>query len=222
MIRVICPACQSKLDAKDKLLGQTRNCPQCGNPVVIRPENRQPTLSQPPLPQSVQTDHGQASERTDDPAVPKIERLSRLNRYLICDRTKVLATWENDSRGWQIRGDHGFVSAARNADKLPSHGDFKLVELRMDHGKEHLRLQGVAVYQLARSWALQNLPRGDDAIAKSITGPKGLLREQKVAVHMHLRQHLMRELWGDAHEVLEYLGNADAHSPAAGPQSTTA
>ena len=222
MIRVICPACQSKLDAKDKLLGQTRNCPQCGNPVVIRPENRQPTLSQPPLPQSVQTDHGQASERTDDPAVPKIERLSRLNRYLICDRTKVLRLGRMTAAAGRSAAITALSRAARNADKLPSHGDFKLVELRMDHGKEHLRLQGVAVYQLARSRAVQNLPRGDDAIAKSITGPKGLLREQKVAVLMHLRQHLMRELWGDAHEVLEYLGNADAHSPAAGPQSTTA
>ena len=35
MIRLVCPNCKSKLSAKEKLLGQTRNCPKCGEPVLI-------------------------------------------------------------------------------------------------------------------------------------------------------------------------------------------
>ncbi|MFZ5830498.1 MAG: hypothetical protein ACOY3P_10435 [Planctomycetota bacterium] len=35
MIRVTCASCGSKLDAKEKLLGQVRKCPKCGQPVRI-------------------------------------------------------------------------------------------------------------------------------------------------------------------------------------------
>lgn len=35
MIRLTCPVCQSKLNAKEGLAGQTRKCPKCGNPLVI-------------------------------------------------------------------------------------------------------------------------------------------------------------------------------------------
>ena len=59
-------------------------------------------------------------------------RLARLNRYLICDASKVIAAWENNGQGWRLKTDHGFVSAARNRDKIPGEGDFKLVELGMD------------------------------------------------------------------------------------------
>lgn len=35
MIRIICPGCGSKLNAKEKLVGQTRPCPKCGQPIMI-------------------------------------------------------------------------------------------------------------------------------------------------------------------------------------------
>jgi hypothetical protein len=136
-----------------------------------------------------------------------------LNRYLICDSSKVIAAWENNGHGWRIKTDHGFVSAARNRDKIPGEGDFKLVELRMARAGEDLRLRGMRIFQLARRWALTALARGDDSICKSITGAGSLLRAQKDSVRQHLGEQYMRALWGDATEVLDYLANDDYHSP---------
>jgi hypothetical protein len=78
---------------------------------------------------------------------------------------------------------------------------------------EDLRLRGMCVFQLARRWALAALPRGDDPICKSITGPGSLLRAQKDSVRQHLGEQYMRTIWGDATAVLDYLANDDYHSP---------
>lgn len=124
--------------------------------------------------------------------------------------------WENNGQGWRIRADHGFASAARNPEKIPAQGDFKLVELKMAELDSELRLKGIHVYQLTRRWALTGLGRGDDAVCKSIVGPGALLRAQKDAVRLQLQDLLMRPVWDDATEVLDYLGNDDYHSHGAG------
>ncbi len=212
MIRVICPVCRAKIDAKDRLLGQTRNCPRCNAPVRIVPA-KEPT----PAPDSSPT----VAVRRPDNGIPQppaghVEipsRLMRLNRYLICDGSKVIAAWENNGHGWRIRTDHGFVSAARNRDRIPGEGDFRLVELRTAPEGGDLRLCGICVFQLAKRWALAALARGDDLICKSITGPGSLLRAQKDSVRQHLGEHYMRTIWGDATNVLDYLASEDYHSP---------
>ena len=212
MIRVICPVCRAKIDAKDGLLGQTRNCPRCNASVLIVPaEETEPSTNQ-------------AATVVPQPAVEGISRppaghaetpirLVRLNRYLICDSSKVIAAWENNGQGWRLKTDYGFVSAVRNRDKIPGEGDFKLVELGMARTGEDLRLRSLRVYQLVRRWALTALARGDDPICKSITGPGSLKRAQKDSVRQHLGEQFMRTIWGDAAEVLDYLANEDYHSP---------
>lgn len=218
MIRVICPHCSAKLNAKDELLGQSRNCPRCGNLVVIRPGDE---TAPPPAPtnSSATADPRSSPPEPSGAPTPTSEGLARLSRshfYLICDPSRIIATWENNGQGWRIRTEHGFASAARNPEKIPGQGDFKLVELRMDHGSGEMQLRGLRVYQLARRWALNALGRGDDGVCKSITGPGSLLRLQKNAVRAHLQERFMREVWGNAAEVLDYLSNDDYHSPGAG------
>jgi hypothetical protein len=148
--------------------------------------------------------------------VETLGRLARLNSYLICDSSRIIATWENNGQGWRVRTDHGFASAARNPEKIPGQGDFKLMELRMVQSGGEFQLKGIRVYQLARRWALTGLARGDDLVCKSITGPGALVRAQKNAVRLHLQERFMREVWGDAADVLDYLANGDFHSPGAG------
>jgi hypothetical protein len=143
------------------------------------------------------------------------KHLARLNCYYICDKAHVVATWENNGQGWMVRTDFGFAGAVRNQDALPAQGDFRLVELEMVLVGGMFRLRGLKVYQLARRWALTNLARGDDAILKTVTGPGGLLREQKHAVRQQLKTRFMRDVWADSLAVLDYLGNADYHSPGA-------
>ncbi len=215
MIRVICPNCGSKLDAKDEIAGQTRRCPKCRHPVLIPVAETRPSIPEPSQDGSPRSSVKALAEAPVRHFVAP-ERLVAHDRYLICDRTKVFAVWEGDSEGWLLRTDFGYTSVARHADKLPSQGDFKLVELRMSVEHEKPLLRALVVYQLARRWALTTLVRGDDAILKTIVGPGSLNREQKSAVRKYLGDRMMREVWGDNRPVLEYLANYDFHSPGAG------
>jgi hypothetical protein len=213
MVRMVCPGCQSGLVAKDELIGQVRKCPKCGRPVKI--VDPAAVAAAEPATEPIESPPSEEIHDATGPKLPLVaipERLNRQYRYLICDKTKVIATWENDGRGWMLKSNKGLVSAARNTDKIPSQGDFKLVELHLELTGEGLRLEGLSVYQLAQRWALTKLERSEDGVLSTITGPGSLLREQKVAIRQHLGESMMREVWGSATQVLEYLANTDYHS----------
>lgn len=221
MIRLECPNCRASLTAKDSLLGQTRRCPVCKSEVLITQSQEGGSSGGSNALSATQS--AEAPPRGEiaggQPRLSLVElppRLDRAHYYLICDRWRVIAAWESNGQGWRIRTDYGFVSAARNPEKLPNQGDFQLVELRMAEGPQGHSLRGIRVYQLAKRWALTHLERGDDAICKSILGPGSLLRAQKDAIRQHLQQQFMRDVWGNAAEVLDYLANDDYHSPGAG------
>jgi hypothetical protein len=213
MVRIVCPSCGSKLNAKDELVGQTRNCPKCTQPVHIVADAMGDTdhFSKTTSGQRI---HAATEQRL--PSVPLPERLNRESHYLICDKTRVVATWENDGRGWMFKTGAGFVSAKRGRESLPSEGDFKLVELKFVMAAEGKRLVGLTSYQLVTRWALTALDQGDDSIVGKIAGPGSLNRDQKNAVRQALKDQFMRPVWADAAEVLEYLSSADYHSQGVG------
>jgi hypothetical protein len=201
MIRVECPSCGSRLNAKPELAGKTCKCPKCRQPVTIpRPEPEAPPAAPAPPPQAEK---------------PR-ERLERQHRYLVCDRSGLIATWENNGQGWLVKTNSGLAPVARNQDKLPVEGDFRLVELKLQPTPEGNRLFGLASYQLARRWALRNLARGDDAILKAVVGPAGLNREQKIVVRQALHEHFMGPVWQNAENVLTFLKSTDFHTPGVG------
>ena len=204
MLRLSCPGCGSKLRAKEELTGQTRKCPKCGAPLVIG----SPGASS----ESAVEPHAQVPQDESLPELAPGARLDRQNHYLICDRTKIFAAWENNGDGWMLRTSAGFVSAVRNSDKLPAQGDFKLVELQMAVGEGVVRLRGLLVYQLAHRWALTTLNQGDDRILGTVVGPGSLNRDQKFAVRKYLSERFMRGVWEEADAVMEYLSNTDYHS----------
>lgn len=223
MIRVICPNCQSKLNAKEELLGQKRKCPKCGQAVLIaRPDaDSQPS---PPSPQRVaepaaEPAADQHARRDDEEglhplAVP--DRLCRTSYYVICDKSRLVATWENNGHGWMLRTSSGLVSAARNQDQIPAEGNFTLVELKLGTTDQGHRLRGITAYQLAQRWALTKLNRGDDKILSSVTGPGSLGREQKNVVRQAIKDRFMSEVFQGADHVRDYLANTDYHSPGTG------
>jgi hypothetical protein len=205
MIRVICPHCQSKLNAKDELVGQTRKCPQCAKPVLIVAETPKPVET----PIEVETE-----ERLPTPELPA--RLNRESHYLICDKTHVVATWENNGAGWMFRVGNGYLSARRSRENLPSEGSFQLVELKFAVTHDGKHLSGLTFFQLATRWALTSLDQGDDAVVGKITGLGSLNRDQKNSVRQALKDQFMREVWADSTAILEYLANADCHSHSVG------
>jgi len=210
MIRILCPNCQSKLDAKDELEGQTRKCPKCGTPVLIA----KPEPSQTPAPESppISTVTDSDSETTLRP-IDTPKGLDPTSRYLILNETRLVAAWRNDSKGWMLKTTAGLISAKQNRDQLPAHGNFKFVELTIVRDEAGMRLSALTSHQLAASWALNTLDKGDSQILSKITAPGSLNREQKAAIRLLIRDQLMHEVWQNSRNVLDYLADSDYHSP---------
>jgi hypothetical protein len=219
MIRITCPNCASKLNAKDELIGQVRNCPKCGTPIQITAEvGDGDSLA---LAETLPEQHVQPALEGGlvKPDLPK--RLNRESCYLICGRTNLVAAWGNKGQGWLVKTEAGLVSAKRNGDQLPAQGDFKLVELRFDMKPEGKRLVGLEIYQLAARWALTVLNQDEDQIMEKVTGRASLNRDQKIAVRQGLKDQFMRPVWENAAAVLEFLANADYHSHSIGTSIPT-
>ena len=216
MIRVVCKKCGSKLNAKDELAGQTRKCPKCKSPVLIAPADGDATHDEIDRVSLDEAAVGQHAEPGGDSTLRHLalpEQLDRTSRYLICDRTSLVACWEANGQGWMLHTGSGMVSAVRNQALLPSQGDFKLIEMRLKTTDEGLKVSGLVIFQLALRWALPKLSRGDKQIISSITGLGFLNREQKNVVRNAMKDRFMYEIWKDSKDVLEYLDNTDYHSP---------
>ena len=211
MIRVICPTCKSTLNAKDKLAGQTRKCPKCGQPVLIG----EPDASAESLANGSVDDAKDSADDAPDIALRQIdvpERLRRANRYFIFDSARLIAAWKGDGQGWMLKTTAGMISALRNREQIPNQGNFMLVELRLAESDAGHRLDGIASHQLSR-WALTNLDKDENKILSAVTGPGFLNKQQKNLIRQLIREQFMHEVWKDAQRVLEYLGNTDYHSP---------
>jgi hypothetical protein len=228
MIRIICPSCGSKLNAKERLIGQTRACPRCGQPILITaPESAEPASKgsdQANLPESVaampslpvdEPDPAQFGLLGSKKALPSqhvLKKLDRHNRYWVCDHSHIVAAWAADGKGWMLKTTSGMISAMRNREKVPNQGNFVLVELKIAPAEEGMKLTGITTYQLPNRWALPAIIEGDDQICKKVTGYGTLTKPQKCVIRLAIREQFMHEIWEGATKVLEYLNNADFHT----------
>ncbi len=204
-IRVTCKNCRSKINAKDELLGQTRRCPKCQEPLLIEPD-----------PQPVS-----AVVVNDAPAlgsVPEVNRLDetvllpvKLNydhKYFILNQDRILAMWEV-AQGWMFNVGTGFSPAKRNISLIPDQGTFAMVELVITRVDEGLRLTGLNVFKISARAALLALTRNDDEICEKIDGPEPLSRPQKACMITYMRKNFMAEFLSQAEPVMDYLSNND-------------
>ncbi len=219
MIRFECPGCKKHLNAKDGLAGQQRKCPNCGSAVTIpapeaaaaetpaaeTPATETPTTETPTVEVNPGTEQGLL--HVDAP-----ERLDRRCQYIICDKSKIIAAWQNDGNGWTVKMGSGFRPARRNQGEIPTQGNFTLIEMTISMTDDGLRLKGIQSYKLTPRYALVTLERGDDYILRKIIGPGSLNREQKNIVRTRIREQFMAQVWEDATEVFAYLTNGDFHS----------
>jgi hypothetical protein len=210
MIRFACASCGKKLHAKDELAGRTAKCPNCGKPFQIPKVSEVPETI--PLDDALPGEHVIPVNEEHIVGYNAPERLNRESHYVICDRARLVASWENNGAGWMIRVGTGFQPARRNRDKLPNSGEFQLTELKFAMTPEGKRLSGIMSYQLASRWALTALEQADDAILEKITGPGCLNKDQKIAVRQAIKDDFMRPVWQDAAAILDYLSNMDFHS----------
>jgi hypothetical protein len=243
MISIKCPKCDSKLNAKDELAGQTRKCPKCGNPIKIpapegqaekpspsetleqsqqpQPQSQQSQSQQPQQPaqpQQPQTESKEPQQHVEEiqqgslPSFHKPERLNRLNTYIICDRTRLVAMWQNNGKGWQLKSGQSFLSAVRNRDQLPSQGEFKLIELKVASTEKGKRLMGLDSFTLAKSWALPALAKSDDAILAKVTGHGSFSKDLKAISRMTIKEMFMHEMLEHAKDIFQFLENTDYHT----------
>lgn len=212
MIRLMCPGCQSKLNAKVTLAGQTRKCPKCGAAIKIPEASAELdetsegaiALDDAPPDQHV---HGVVEEHL--PPAKTLRRLERLNKYWICDKARLIALWEGDGRGWMLKTSTGLIPAKRNVDQLPAHGSFTLVELIMESTEAGLRLTGITTYKLADRWVLPELGKSEEKILGQIRGPGSLNGDQKTFIWNQIRSRFMPEVWEGSANLREYLSNTD-------------
>ena len=212
MLRIACPNCQSKLNAKEKLLGQTRNCPKCGTPVLIQPpddattapqtEDETPTIH-------VEPDQAEPLAKVVAVADP-VSKFTSPNRYLILDRQRLVAVWEGD--GWQLKTFAGLIPAKRNTEEIPGQGIFRLVELRVTRTEDAMHLTGIVCHELVPRWALPAIGRGDNQILEKIIAPAGFTRDHKQLVRNYLKDNFMPEVWRDSHPITDFLANDDHHT----------
>ena len=208
MITLRCSYCSSQLVAKDHLAGECRCCPKCGHLITIVPCAPAKEVAD----VDNCTDASSPHQREGLPAVARPQRLNRGSFYVICDASRVLATWA-DSSGWMLLSSTGPIPAKRNADKLPTQGRFQLVELRIALTSAGKRLVAVHVFQLASRWALTALAQSEDTILGTIRGPGCLNQDQKRAVRRALKERFMPPVWEHAKEILAYFANADQEVP---------
>jgi DNA-directed RNA polymerase subunit M/transcription elongation factor TFIIS len=221
MLRITCPNCQSKLNAKEKLIGQTRNCPKCGHPVLIAdPEatsaetaaaepQANETAEETPAIQVAPRDEGDGLAQVKAVA-DAVKELKLPNRYVICDRQRIIAVWEGN--GWQLKTPGGLVPAKRNTEEIPSQGAFRLVELRVTRTEDAMYLTGIVCHELTPRFALPAISRGDNQILEKIAGPSGLSRDQKQIIRRYLQETFMSDVWRDNEVITEFLASGDFHT----------
>lgn len=214
-IRIRCKSCGSRIDAKDELLGQTRRCPKCRNPILVVPED----ANQKEASASVVEGSEQASDSSGefDPNVAiKVKRLRPDNLYVILGTDREIAYWRG-VEGWFVNVGNGFESVKRSPDKLPDVGSFVLAEgyvVQTDSGR---RLKAIRFGKLSERGVLKTLVYGDAAdILGKVRESAVPTGAQKRFLLQHIRNHYFFEFTDDAPEIIEYLTGFDSHSSEIG------
>ena len=224
MLRITCPGCQSKLNAKEKLIGQTRKCPKCGYEVLIQAqadsmfdEREAAQADTVGGGEGEPTVHVEPPQETEGlarvvPVAKPPQELVPPNKYLICDRQRLIAVWEGDGTGWQLKTPSGLISAKRNTEQIPTQGAFRLIELRITRGADAMHLSGIVCHELAARWALMAIGRGDNLILDKIVGPSGISRDQKQMIRRYLQDTFMPEVWRHRDDLVAFLSSEDIHT----------
>ena len=180
VFQIRCPLCNSKLNAKANLIGQTRNCPKCKTPILI----------QQPL----------ATDTSADAGSVRPPQLEFNNRYFILNLDRMIAVWEG-SKGWYVNVGSGFAPVRSNLAAIPDQGVFAFVEMTMDAGIP----QELLISKISSRGALTVLFRDAYAILGKLEGPTELSIIQKDVLLRHLRQMFMSSILDSADNVLAYL-----------------
>jgi len=196
--QIFCPSCNSKLNAKASLEGQTRNCPKCKTPILVQ---RYFDLDAPEsvLPESAADDANHADH-------VQAQQLEFHNHYFILGLDRIVAVWEG-SKGWSVNVGTGFAPARSNMSAIPDQGTFAFVAMIMNSGVP----QKLEISQISSRGALIAIYRDAHAILGKLEEHIDLTVAQKDVLLRHLHQMFMSSVLESADNVIAYLS---ALSPA--------
>ena len=228
-IRVRCKNCGSKIEAKDELLGQIRNCPKCKSQILIEPEqnigrnSKETTNAATPsvattsaeiISQKEVSDHITQEQIVEakilyenmdhQPSHEPPKKLVPHYRYFIFAHDRMIAHWEI-GKGWLYNIGTGFVSAIYNKELLPNSGSFKFVEMMIDPTETGKRLTGLRTFSITGKWAIQAIGRESDEIVSKIDGKAILMKQQRIQLLAFIRNNYMPEFLNNCKEVYDYL-----------------
>ncbi|HBT75862.1 MAG TPA: hypothetical protein DEB39_02820 [Planctomycetaceae bacterium] len=218
MIVVYCPSCGSKLNAKEELIGQTRSCPKCREPVLIQPEAAS-AASASPATGTVEggitaIDFGGTLDTFED---HRPNGLSFSNRYFVLGPDRIIASWET-GKGWMLNIGSGFAPAKKNAAAIPDQGTFVLVELVFGETPAGKGPIGLRFFKIIKRGALTALYRDESEILNTIECPGSLTKPQKTALMLHFQRTFMQTFFDMTPAIFEFLTDDDvtAHSVGVG------
>jgi len=189
VFQIFCPSCNSKLNAKISLIGQTRPCPKCKTPVLLQQHyDLGAPVAESPAPAA-----------TDATSV-RPHQLEFHNRYFVLGLDRVIAVWEGN-KGWHVNVGTGFAPARTNLAAIPDQGVFAFVEMTMESGIP----QKLQISKISSRGALTVLFRDANAILGKLEEPVDLTIAQKDVLLRHLHQMFMSTVLSDAGAVIGYL-----------------
>ena len=214
VIVVYCNGCGSKLNAKDELRGEIRNCPKCRKPILIEeePPKEEPVeitddmLIPPPtegITMTLPTGPVIGGENVDRPF-----RLDFNNRYFVLGHDRLIAVWES-GKGWLVNVGGGFASAKKNVGAIPDQGTFILVELMIAETELGRTPVGLRLFRIIKRGALTALYRDESEILGVIEGAGSLSKPQKSVLLGYLQRNFMQTFFDNDPRIMDFLTNDD-------------
>lgn len=214
MIRVICQNCESKINAKDELLGQRRNCPKCKSPILIQPMETPAEQIHTETPQrspEIIVNDGATLEASDGRPL----RLLPLYRYFVLGFDRLVAHWES-AKSWQVNAGAGFANPRKNPELIPDQGTFAFVELAIKNTDEGQKMTGLRIFKITLRGALTSLGREEVEILSRLDGPGTLMKAQKNMLMGFLQKNYMFDFLSQGKVVTDYLMSEDITSSQVG------
>ena len=207
MIRVTCSGCNARLKLPDEMIGRKFRCPRC-KAVLTAPID----LEGPDEEDAPQTEP--AETPATDPGIASIPKLGKFNPnavYFLVGAENLVGQWKLET-GWQVKGTQGLLPAKANAQLIPASGKFLLIEALCEQTDQGKKLKKLTIYKLGPSDAAKRISGEPTAILALITGYGTLTKNQKNAVLSAIKNVFMREIWGGAEKIREFLLGFDSHT----------
>lgn len=216
MIRVTCTDCGARLKLPDEMIGRKFRCPRCKAVLTAPIDLEGPDEDEAPETESdsesldISTDAAPAEEQ-GIVATPKLGKFNTNAVYFLVGAENLVGQWKLDT-GWQVKGTQGLLPAKANAQLIPASGKFLLIEALCELTDQGKKLKKLTIYKLGPSDAAKRISGDPTAILALITGYGTLTKNQKNAVLAAIKNVFMREIWGGAEKIREFLLGFDSHT----------